>query len=282
MATACGDKLVSLVQCAICLEKLTDPQAFVCFHFFCKKCVPGLRSVNQGGRIGYTCPTCRRFTTKDKPSRIYFMNELLEIADLAANEKRLCNMCQKETAELRCIDCKEIYCLGCKQGHDRLPSCRNHKWGPLGNDTPLLDRHVYCEKHPSNIAEVHCLDCKALICLICNGTEHKQHTAETLEQAVEREKELVVAKINKVKQLVSKNKQDVAQAKVHIEDINKEYTETEQSIDDKYQDIIMQAKEYRDVAKTQLSAKKNQQIGEINSWIEQKKNTQVEKPGKHR
>ena len=189
MAAASTQKLQDIVECPICLETLTEPRMFGCFHFCCQKCVNDMVQVKVGKSVGYKCPLCRQFTAKGQLHPLPIMAKLLEAVNLAKGEMETCRKCKKAVPAWRCVDCKKNFCAECKRHHNDFELFQTHTWEKYGNGqnvTAKIDEVVFCDVHRSKAAEIHCRNCNQLICLLCNGTTHKQHTAETIAEALER------------------------------------------------------------------------------------------------
>ena len=57
---------------------------------------------------------------------------------------------------------------------------------------PVIDQIVFCDVHSSEPVKLHCSDCEKLICLLCSGTTHKQHTLVTNEPSPGRPSDMSV------------------------------------------------------------------------------------------
>ena len=57
---------------------------------------------------------------------------------------------------------------------------------------PVIDQIVFCDVHSSEPVKLHCSDCEKLICLLCSGTTHKQHTLVTNEPSSGRPSDMSV------------------------------------------------------------------------------------------
>ena len=89
------DELDALLECPICMERLTSPRSLPCFHNFCKVClekyVEGLRNGNNIET--FPCPTCRsEFTLKsnenvEEMAGNYFIRNMLEVISLQQEAK---------------------------------------------------------------------------------------------------------------------------------------------------------------------------------------------------
>ena len=125
MAEEALKKLEEQLNCSICL----DPKLLQCFHVYCKKCLVPLVDGDQQGKLGLSCPTCRRVTPI--PDRgvaglqsAFHINHLLELresfqkvenpADVNPVKKaRRCFVHEDKEVELYCETCGELICWKC-------------------------------------------------------------------------------------------------------------------------------------------------------------------------
>ena len=97
MAAASTQKCTKIIECPICLETLTEPRMFACFHFYCQKCVHDMKETKQNDTVGYECPLCRKFTAKDQLQALPLVNQLMEAITAAKEETLKCGMCEQES-----------------------------------------------------------------------------------------------------------------------------------------------------------------------------------------
>ena len=143
MDTAGDSKLSRMLECPICLEKLTNARMLKCFHFFCDECLartkqgpPETSSVTseQDFELSYyICSVCRQTTSSSEVGKVPIVNDILESLDIASNRCD-CTMCSTAAAVYRCVDCKATYCATCKVNHDAIPTCKQHKTVKIEED----------------------------------------------------------------------------------------------------------------------------------------------------
>ena len=237
MAAASTQKLQDIVECPICLETLTEPRMFTCFHFYCQKCVNGMKEIKQNCKVGYTCPLCRQFTAKDQLHALPIMNQLMEaIAQSSADKK--CGTCSGDNPTCRCLDCKDNFCDTCRADHNKFKALQHHKWQRIdSSEKAVIDEVAYCQVHPSKPVEIHCRDCKQLVCLLCNGTTHKTHSAETIEEALQQILPVVKDNQLKVKAMIRGT-----QARLH--DIKQQEQETKRMHQNARKEVHENCKEF--------------------------------------
>ena len=245
MAAASTPKLQDIVECPICLETLTEPRMFGCFHFYCQKCVNDMKEIRQSKAVGYECPLCRKFTAEGHLQSLPIMGQILEAIDSSAQNKPKCSKCKIKDSACRCLDCKENFCKSCRDAHDEFSVLRHHRWEAIEDSAkPVIDELVYCKVHPSEPVKLHCRDCKQLICLLCRATSHHHHhSAETIEDALRKILPEVKEKQVKVKAVIKATNADiteetkkVANAKIMCEDARK-------AMKEKYEEMLKKLRE---------------------------------------
>lgn len=85
---------------------------------------------------------------------------------------RNCFQCE-EVTEYHCKDCTRGICVNCKEEHNIDLDTKNHEVVIYPAKFASFPRHETFEKHPNNVYEMVCKECKTQFCLHC--TEHRQH-----------------------------------------------------------------------------------------------------------
>ena len=116
-----------LLECAVCIERFTDPRRLNCLHNFCLQCIEGLVQQNQ-----IKCPLCR--TTTHVPKKgITSLKKDAMVASLLAialqdeedqTKHKACGVCE-EVAQLLtfCKKCRFYLCKICSRTHARFFEC---------------------------------------------------------------------------------------------------------------------------------------------------------------
>uniref|UniRef100_A0A3P8RL16 Uncharacterized protein n=1 Tax=Amphiprion percula TaxID=161767 RepID=A0A3P8RL16_AMPPE len=184
-------------QCSICLNVFSDPVTTPCGHNFCKAC---LIQHWDNSELCH-CPVCnKRFQMKPEFSTNTVIAEIsaqikrrkvetLESAD--APWKVKCDVCPelKFKALKSCLVCLTSYCEAHLEPHLRVPSLMRHK---LIEPVENLEERI-CEKHEM-ILEFFCRDDQVCICLLCCGTDHKDHKTVPVKEEVPLQKENIESK----------------------------------------------------------------------------------------
>ena len=179
--SARDEALSRMLECPICLDKLEKPRMLKCFHFFCLACLQNCKE-----KQSIRCGVCRKITREKDIASVPIVNDFVEA--LQHSEKKPCIACKKEGSELRCLDCKALYCKSCRAIHDAIPACKHHSMEVVknGQEKIWVDKLVYCEDHPEELCKLDCKDCETLLCVLCASVGHYEHDVETVEDSLHR------------------------------------------------------------------------------------------------
>ena len=228
-----------------------------------------MKEVKQDEQVGYACPLCRKFTAKDQLYALPIMNQLMEaITQSSATLK--CGTCGHDKPTWRCMDCKENFCDTCRTDHNKFKALQHHKWQRFdGNDKTVIDDVVYCDVHSSEQVKIHCRDCKQLICLLCNETTHKTHTAETIEEALQQMLPIVSENQLKAKTLIQDTQISLAEAKQKKQVMKKMYDDIRKDVAAKYKEMTERLNEDHAALLKELDASEVEATGEHESHVKQ-------------
>ena len=157
----------SFYHCSVCLDDMTErnPRLLACHHSFCEEC---LKKLVKRGNI--ECPSCRHVTpvTNNDVSRLSKNFMLLGMKErekkLLASPKKvtLCQLCGREAAGHKCLDCNELMCQTCNVKHSKALRFKNH------------NVVVKCENHDEGISHI-CVKCVKEVCSKCIIVDHSDH-----------------------------------------------------------------------------------------------------------
>ena len=188
-----NQRLYKMLECALCHKTLKQPKMLRCYHFFCANCLNVSRqkhvgNSNSSSSASYTCHVCRLSTREAEVTDVPIVEDLLDALEQSKEEKLTCQMCKSDEPRYRCADCKMLYCKTCKANHDIIPMCSRHRCCQLNGDSQeiVVDKLVFCRDHPDEIAKINCMQCNAIICVLCNAVNHNDHKVETITDAVHR------------------------------------------------------------------------------------------------
>ena len=269
MAAANPHPSESAGECPVCLKALVNPHALQCLHFCCKDCISRLDAATEDNQTGYKCLLCRKFTAKHNIRSITFVKELLQTINFADYEK-LCDTCDNEIPKWRCLECREDFCDVCRRYHDRFSLFRSHTTSAISNTSPpaLSERHVFCEIHREEIIRLHCRDCQLLICMLCNGTRHKNHQAETIDEAINAIKPKLLLNRNKVQDLLAHCQRALAQAEQHGDTVRADYEQLERDVNAHFDDVMARVRKDCAEIQRELNERKCKQLRTIQKQID--------------
>ena len=117
--------------------------------------------------------------------------------------------------------------------------------------------------------KLYCKDCNELICMLCNGSDHKTHEAEIIAKSIERA--LVSIKTNRatIEEKVESDKVRLDEFTKHGEKTKKEYEELEKKVDEKYAEVLRKAKEDYKKVKQELQGKREDDYNKIETLRKQ-------------
>ncbi|XP_050419099.1 E3 ubiquitin-protein ligase TRIM56 [Patella vulgata] len=176
------------LECAICLKIFTKPKFLPCFHTCCLGCLDQMiESTNL-----LTCPQCRQ-VHKIPPGGVSELTTNFFVDGKSEQKRRQgssCDNCMKKGAIWFCTNCDQNLCDSCKTTHDSLTACKDHCVHSLNEEISLesVNQHRYCTKHPKDKVEFYCMDCSKPICMKCKMLFHGNHTAEDIDDAIEKAK----------------------------------------------------------------------------------------------
>lgn len=116
------DRLNDQLQCAICLNRYTDPRILQCHHSFCKNCIGLIPVELEDEQQLIRCPMCRKPTQLDDQGVValsvaFHINSLLEIEELLRKSRHRhvqnCHAHKDRLMDLYCETCEELICVKC-------------------------------------------------------------------------------------------------------------------------------------------------------------------------
>ena len=157
----------SFYHCSVCLDDMTErnPRLLACHHSFCEECLKKLVKI---GNI--ECPSCRHVTPV-KANDVSKLSKNFMLLGMKEREKKLlaspkkvtlCQLCGREPAEYKCLDCNELMCQTCNVKHSKALRFKNHKVV------------VKCANHDEGISHV-CVKCVKEACSKCIIVDHSDH-----------------------------------------------------------------------------------------------------------
>ncbi len=209
------ESLKQELTCRICLELMHEPKTLPCTHVYCKQCLQKLASHCRTTTTALQCPECcqdipnnniddlsndmRRARLKEVYVRVLQINK--GASTTTEHNLTSCNLHGKQTA-LYCVTCRDVFCQDCMKSHI------NHNHGCLNDDSkstfkPRLNdgktsmasasnvTAPSCEKHQNRELVVYCETCNEMLCLLCIADKHEDHHYTKIQQAAERQRQLL-------------------------------------------------------------------------------------------
>ena len=279
---AAKDRNISIIKerlvCAICFNIYQLPKTFPCFHSFCAECISKLPPKTCLKKVGYECPSCRQFAPKGEVKSNFFVKDLTNLVHNLDEGDKTCTQCSEQAnPPWRCLDCKIYLCENCQSGHVKIPVCRGHKVQPDREDTRsnpqlILDKVVFCTKHPDEIVKFHCKTCESPICIKCKVLKHDSHKAETIEAGVQK----IVNKLRTWKDGID---EDIAVKKlekefleIEADQLEKVYDGVRQQVKQYQKSVIEKVKHATNMLTQKLTAKESKERAMLCSWKDDNEN----------
>lgn len=181
------------VNCAVCMDKLTNAKYLKCFHSFCTRCLE-----HCVRNLKVSCPLCREVTSVPRGIDSLLPNlkatrRVNEAKVRARIETKIqdsgcqCGSCKELgvvcLAKSYCVDCEMLICDTCVNAHELLKMTRSHRIigvldfqngvpvdeGDHVREVGVLERR--CEKHGSPLTKF-CRPCHQPVCPQCALEEH--------------------------------------------------------------------------------------------------------------
>ncbi|XP_021351412.1 uncharacterized protein LOC110449107 [Mizuhopecten yessoensis] len=176
-----------ILKCVICWESFTDPRQLHCGHVFCFECIN--THFKTYGKNCAPCPVCRQlYWPKDRdannlPKSTLPLRQLLAIQH-TTNRSCETSGCNQNKTPYLCLTCRQWLCDACKSQTcivDNDGNIAHNAFLRSDIDPGLFDivkrsRHKQCYMHHSHEVEWYCLQCRMLLCKLCQTNSHLHHT----------------------------------------------------------------------------------------------------------
>ena len=113
-------------------------------------------------------------------------------------------------------------------------------------DSIIVDKLVFCRKHPAKICELNCVDCYEVICFMCKAVTHKMHEVESIEDGVKRvvqEAREGIEMFQRQRDYYIKEKEELG---VKVSEVNEAAARLVKQVQARYCVVITQATQERD------------------------------------
>lgn len=192
-------------ECGLCLEELTSPRIFPCFHTFCLHCIKKLTE-NLNPMQLFPCPSCRSMVQIPASGVESFQVNFYVEAELERSQKAKrscqgCDVCNGAYASKKCLDCDQFLCVSCTRFHSAFAGTRSHSVLDLSELDLAEDisdrvgsykRDKYCSIHTDEKLRFFCAVCCKSICRDCKLTSHDGHNCSDIASKCAAAKQLIV------------------------------------------------------------------------------------------
>jgi len=143
------------------------------------------KQLTAGECVGVACPVCDEESAVDARCGVGSLQtnaELKALCDKRGGASTPCAQCEEKVAECECAQCEVALCDSCFEVAHRLKIFKSHKQLPLGkaSESKAL---LYCPVHPNQPISGFCETDQAMVCGVCNLTDHAGHKCVTVEEA---------------------------------------------------------------------------------------------------
>ena len=224
------------------------------------------------------CPSCRRSTLLPPTSvsglqTAFYLNNLFEVRDTLEKvkepQKTQCEKCKKGVATNFCRNCGQFICALCTQIHQLWEEFTSHEiitLDQLEEDVvrlvPPKKKVMFCSKHPAKELDLCCETCEELICQHCTVRVHRDHQYDLVTDAFQKHKDVLVASLQPVEQLLDTVTKSLTQLDAQCQQI----TDQRDTLVGNINKTVQQLQEVLEVRKTEL-------IGQLDQITQQKLKT---------
>ena len=184
-----------------------------CLHSYCKECIE--QSFASTGSL-LLCPICHsslptplsslpiNFTLcywqSLSPPLPSFTLPLIPLL-VDEEEKKVCEDCEENKAEVHCSDCKISVCNSCSDSIHSRRVMKNHSISPITSSLSTLKKSsllpttspiiqfYQCERHNQKKMKLYCMTCNECVCVDCIGVSHINHAVKSVINRVDDIKE---------------------------------------------------------------------------------------------
>uniref|UniRef100_A0A1B8Y2J0 Uncharacterized protein n=1 Tax=Xenopus tropicalis TaxID=8364 RepID=A0A1B8Y2J0_XENTR len=208
------------LSCSICLSIYTDPVSLPCGHNFCRGCIGGVLSTQEGSGA-YSCPECRA-EYQERPAlprnrALGNIAERFRPTETETGETGIfCTYCllSPVPAAKSCLLCEASLCDTHLRGH-----CQSAEHVLTEPTASFMGRK--CSVH-HKVLEYHCCEDSACICAsCCLAGGHRGHRVELLSEASEKKKE----KLRKVLEKLSPEREETERGAQRLQERRREVAE---------------------------------------------------------
>lgn len=233
--------------CRICTESFTLqedrlPRVLACAHTFCHSCLSewSARSTDKETKDdsnSVECPTCRAPNTIPSSGfpPNYILLDFLEAKNSGTPPKQ--PPTNKTTPSGTCSECDQSATLYCNRCGDLCETCSAsiHQLAKTHTVCSIQNKpepEHYCDEHPSEPIKLFCTEesCQRVVCGICPGAKHYEHSLELLNEAAFEKREVLLDSLTMLKEYITTNQEWMNEIQAEHDRIESEQKETSAKI----------------------------------------------------
>ena len=246
-----------------------------CLHSYCKECI------EQSASTSLLCPICHSSLSTPLSSlpinfTLCYWQSLspplpsftLPLIPPEEEEKKVCEDCEENKAEVHCSDCKISVCNSCSDSIHSRRVMKNHSISPIASSLSALKKSsllpitspiiqfYQCELHNNEEKKLYCMTCNECVCVDCIGDHHLKHSVIT-----------VIKRVEDIKVEWKKGVEEISNDIINngFKEVNIQSEKLSKEIDQVNEEI----KSLEDTLKN-LIDKKERMMADLNSMIESK------------
>ena len=221
-----------------------------CLHSYCKECI------EQSASTSLLCPICHSSLSTPlsslpinftlcywqslSPPLPSFTLPLIPLLAVEEEEKKICDECEENKAEVHCSDCKYSFCLSCSDSiHSSRKTMKNHSISPITSSlsmkkssmlptTSPIIQFYQCEHHNNEEKKLYCMTCNECVCVDCIADFHSNHPVKTVIKRVEDTKEEWKKGVEEISNDIINN--DLKEVNIQSEKLSKEIDQVNEEI----------------------------------------------------
>ena len=257
-----------------------------CLHSYCKECI------EQSASTSLQCPICHsslstplsslpiNFTlcywqtlSPPLPSFTLPSHPLVE-----EDEKKLCEDCDENIAEVHCSDCKISVCHSCSDSIHSRRVMKNHSISPITSSSSSLRSSILsvtspiiqfyqCEVHNNEEQKLYCMTCNECICVDCTSSDlHTKHSITNIIKCVEDIKEEWKKRVEEISNDIINNQ--LKEVEIQSDKLSNEIDQVDEeikSLEDTLKNLI--EKKERMIADLKMMSSSKEKIDQTTSFL---------------
>ncbi|XP_071956067.1 uncharacterized protein [Antedon mediterranea] len=203
------------LECAICLERFTEPKTLECLHSYCLHCLQSLMKTSAKLK----CPKCYKMyddlnqvDLKDLTTNEMLSYEVEHFKKIESEKPSTCSSCDNPP-EYYCSECQMYLCGQCTQDHKKFPVLKDHLLYTLDKNVED-DLANKCKIHEDCMLEFYCRTCSEDGCkkcehvLCCYQNEHNVIPFKIAVDEVNQDTEEIKNKLKGTRDTITKHISD--------------------------------------------------------------------------